>query len=516
MSWGTRWIAERRIATVNQARRLSAAKRLATVMSLLVLVNIPAQVTVATVTRLPDERLVAEWSRSYEVATYQESSTRITYRGKWHWATSDDYLGRKARFANLEGSSATVRFTGTGISWIGPVGPTRGKAKVYVNGRYVKTVTANAKRFQPRQVLFTATYRTTAPRTFRVTVVGTSNHPTVAVDAFVVRGMKGGSPNPTAPRLINAPLKYQRVAGTPVPSSIDATGATDASAGLTAFVRTVPDGSTIVFKAGGVYRMDRGLGLANRHDLTFEGNGATLKSNGNGQSESTLVTLDRDSGITIRNLNLVGNSTTPGAYNPSNEGAHGIRIWDSDVTEISGVTISGVWGDCLYIGSWSENVRFHDSTCKSAGRMGVAITSGRNVTVQRATFGAIGYGVFDIEPNYSTEGATNVKFLGNTVGTIAQPRGKAFLFGAKGALGSTINGVTVDGNTVTGHALDTYVDLATRRQNIVFTNNTSKVAAAGPVLFFSNIDGLTVTGNVQALTSGVLASISDSTNVIYR
>ena len=58
------------------------------------------------------------------------------------------------------------------------------------------------------------------------------------------------------------------------------------------------------------------------------------------------------------------------------------------------------------------------------------------------------------------------------------------------------------------------IDLA-RRQNIVFTNNTSTVAGGGPVLRFAHIDGLTVTGNVQPLSSGVLASITDSTGVTY-
>lgn len=37
-----------------------------------------------------------------------------------------------------------------------------------------------------------------------------------------------------------------------VPASIDATGASDASAALNAWIATVPDGSTIVFKASGV------------------------------------------------------------------------------------------------------------------------------------------------------------------------------------------------------------------------------------------------------------------------
>ena len=78
-----------------------------------------------------------------------------------------------------------------------------------------------------------------------------------------------------------------------------------------------------------------------------------------------------------------------------------------------------------------------------------------------------------------------------------------------------VNGVTVSGNTVSGKSLTTIIDLA-RRQNVVFTNNSSLVSAGGPVLHFAHIDGLTVTGNVQPMTSGVLASITDSTGVTYH
>ena len=44
-----------------------------------------------------------------------------------------------------------------------------------------------------------------------------------------------------------------------VPASIDATGVTDAGAALNSWLGSVPSGSTVLFKAGGVYRMDRGL-----------------------------------------------------------------------------------------------------------------------------------------------------------------------------------------------------------------------------------------------------------------
>jgi Right handed beta helix region len=303
--------------------------------------------------------------------------------------------------------------------------------------------------------------------------------------------------------------------GIAVPASIDATGATDASAALMSFVNSVPDGSTIVFKAG-VYRMDQGLGFSDRHNLVFEGNGATLRSNGAGtcgRSCSLFLLRGGDKGITIRDFTLEGNSPTPGVYDPTLEHASAITIVGGGQVEIAHVTITGVGGDGLTLTGdtpdWPEGIWFHDSTCASSGRNGVAVVAGRNITVERVTFDESGYSTFDIEPNVDDQGASNVQFLDNTAGTWTN----SFL-SADGAAGSVVRDVTVSGNTVTGASLLTVIDLA-RRQNITFTNNRSSVTAAGPVLRFAHIDGLTVTGNIQPLSSGVLASITDSTGVTY-
>jgi hypothetical protein len=302
--------------------------------------------------------------------------------------------------------------------------------------------------------------------------------------------------------------------GIAIPTTVDATGATDASAALIAWLDRVPDGSTIVFKAGGIYRLNAALKFAHRHNLTFEGNGATLKAGGGTTEASSLFWLGSygggNTGIVIRNFILAGNSPTPGVYQGGREGAHGILVDGGSGIEITNVTVSGVWGDCLYVGAWADGVSFHDSTCGSNGRNGVTVTSAKNLTVQRVAFLKSGYCTFDIEPNVSTEGATGVRFLDNIAGTWTN----SFL-SAEGAAESVVSGVTVSGNTVTGGSLLTIIGLA-RRANIVFTNNTSTVAAAGPVLRFAHIDGLTVTGNVQPLSSGILASITDCTGVVYR
>ena len=154
-----------------------------------------------------------------------------------------------------------------------------------------------------------------------------------------------------------------------------------------------------------------------------------------------------------------------------------------------------------------------DSTCTGNGRNGVAILAARNVTVERVAFDRNGGSLLDIEPYQASGGANHVRFVNNTGGTrdqtIDPSVGYAYLFAANGAVGSTVNDVTVSGNRVTGASIASIVSsLTTRRTNIVFADNVSTVAAKPPyndaMFTFAHVDGLTVTGNVQPLTSGTL------------
>jgi hypothetical protein len=112
-----------------------------------------------------------------------DASPAIRYSASWrpagHVAYSDDH----ARYATSPGALASLTFTGRGIAWVGPVGPTRGAARVYVDGRAVATVELRQSTFQPRKVLFA---RALAPgkHTFRI-VVTSAGRP-VAVDELII------------------------------------------------------------------------------------------------------------------------------------------------------------------------------------------------------------------------------------------------------------------------------------------------------------------------------------------
>ncbi|HLO34621.1 MAG TPA: hypothetical protein VK194_01000, partial [Candidatus Deferrimicrobium sp.] len=89
-----------------------------------------------------------------------------------------------------------LTFTGDRISWVGPVGPTRGKAAIYIDGHYTTTIDTYAPRFVPSRVLYSTRFSTAAPRTLRIVVLGTGRHSLVALDAFIVRSPAPGDPAP--------------------------------------------------------------------------------------------------------------------------------------------------------------------------------------------------------------------------------------------------------------------------------------------------------------------------------
>ncbi len=287
----------------------------------------------------------------------------------------------------------------------------------------------------------------------------------------------------------------------------------------------MPDGSVISFPATGVYLLNKGIEIANRHDLVFQGNGATLKVGPSGAGSDQLASpfvlgfsyplqywAGGNTNIAIYNFNLVGNDPTPGVYTQGTEGQSGIQIIGTTSVEVSGCTISAVWGDGLFADG-PTNVWLHNNHVVTAGRQGLTVIAGTNITTENNAFDTVGYVTFDVEADVVTDASTNIIFRNNTAGTWGQD----FAAVEGSHTGAPINGITISGNTVTGGTLHTVIDNGgtSRMQNIVFTNNTSTVAGYGPVLTFAHIDGLTVTGNVEPLTSGSLASITDCTGVTY-
>ncbi|MGH2475333.1 MAG: N-acetylmuramoyl-L-alanine amidase, partial [Candidatus Limnocylindrales bacterium] len=84
------------------------------------------------------------------------------------------------------GASATLTFTARRVVWNGPTGPTRGKAKIYVDGRYIRTVDLRRGSFDARASLYRTSWSKSGRHTLKILVVGTRGRPMVAIDDFAV------------------------------------------------------------------------------------------------------------------------------------------------------------------------------------------------------------------------------------------------------------------------------------------------------------------------------------------
>lgn len=345
--------------------------------------------------------------------------------------------------------------------------------------------------------------------------------------------LAAATPRPL-PRPWPAPTTVRTVA---VPSSVDASGTRDASAAINAFLRTVPNRSVVTFKAGGIYRMDRGIFLSNRQHLILDGNGATLRAAG----PSTLIAASpilidgANSNIVIRNFTIEGNNPRVDAdqYDPSQEGQQGIAIYGGSRIEIAGNLIRYTHGDGIYAnlkdttGNWTDRLWIHDNRLARIGRSGITFNAVSNGLVERNRLNKIGMFVFNIEPDTPAQGARKVTYRNNTVGSYGlTPLYTSWFFASANynvAPGAVVESITITGNRVTEGAPRTAHNpnaggLATwigrpRIRNVVFSNNTTTKSGHGPVLIFQHVDGLTVTGNQQPLSGGGLMLIHDSTGV---
>jgi hypothetical protein len=112
-----------------------------------------------------------------------DANPLIHYASRWSIARYGAYSNHRVKYSTRRGASATITFTGTGIAWVGPVGPTRGTARVYIDGRWIATISLRRSSFQPRHLIF-ARPLAAGQHTLKI-VVASSGRP-VAIDDLIV------------------------------------------------------------------------------------------------------------------------------------------------------------------------------------------------------------------------------------------------------------------------------------------------------------------------------------------
>jgi hypothetical protein len=122
--------------------------------------------------------------KTVEPSLTQQTSSAVTYSGTWTTATSTYASGGSLKYATAAGASATFSFTGSSVSWVSYLGPSRGSADVYLDGVFKKTVSLYSTTYQSKRIVYAYIWGANATHSIKIVVVGTAGHPRVDVDAF--------------------------------------------------------------------------------------------------------------------------------------------------------------------------------------------------------------------------------------------------------------------------------------------------------------------------------------------
>lgn len=130
---------------------------------------------------------IGPWAASgpLRIVPYQDSNSSVVYSGTWSTATSDAYFGGSMRSSFTANASASLDFTGQWFTWVGAVGPTRGSARVYVDGSLRATISLYAASGLPRKLLYSQSWPISGQHTVKVVVVYGSGNSQADLDAFL-------------------------------------------------------------------------------------------------------------------------------------------------------------------------------------------------------------------------------------------------------------------------------------------------------------------------------------------
>jgi len=128
----------------------------------------------------------------------EETDKSIAYTGTWYTNGSSLNSGGSAALTNARGATATVTFTGTGITWIGVLDPWAGIAIVYLDGT-MNTVDTYGSSTLYQQPVFKVSGLANGPHTLTINVPHTRDPngqgSWVWIDAFDIEngsGVTGG------------------------------------------------------------------------------------------------------------------------------------------------------------------------------------------------------------------------------------------------------------------------------------------------------------------------------------
>ncbi len=315
-----------------------------------------------------------------------------------------------------------------------------------------------------------------------------------------------------------------------VPPEIASDCSADVTQALLAWIASVPDHSTLLFRQGGCYRVDGSLRIEDRAGLVFEGNGATFKAlaESDPRRRHILVVGGRD--LIFRDVAVVGNhphgGTAAEAYQAERAFQHAFALQGVQGARLERVRASDVWGDFVYIGPdlrgggivWSRNVTVEGSTFERNGRQGIAIVAGEDILISGNRIDQVRRATFNMEPTGADWGARRIRIVNNITG-----RGRLLWF-SSGGQGSNVSEVSITGNVMQDATGTPVVYIVAPRGHhrgpVLIEGNTFIVGgSAAPGFRFDRVSAVTIRSNRATFPANRLmtaVAVEDTQQVVIQ
>ena len=114
------------------------------------------------------------------------ASPALVYRGAWSSVSDATALGGQIHEASAAGASVKLTFRGRAMVWIAERGPDHGSARVYIDGRYIRTVNLVNPTNDPRRIVFRQAWAGVGDHRIKIVLDGPADHPIVSLDGFAI------------------------------------------------------------------------------------------------------------------------------------------------------------------------------------------------------------------------------------------------------------------------------------------------------------------------------------------
>ena len=113
----------------------------------------------------------------------------VSFDGDWEQRRGEQFSALTETITSKQGSVARLRFVGSGIRWLGSMGPEFGSAQVFIDSELIATVSCRSDELRHMRELFIVQGLETGPHTIEIRVFSEAvdlHTGIVGVDAFDV------------------------------------------------------------------------------------------------------------------------------------------------------------------------------------------------------------------------------------------------------------------------------------------------------------------------------------------